>query len=182
VVDKDGNEVTTAQTNPKNGLFALSFIAGPDYTMEVNANDYWFYSEKLYAEQVVTFTNLDKNILLKQIAEGSLIPMKTLNFTPGSAEIQPVSFPELERLMKVLKQNPSVKIAVYGHADDIEVRDNPNKDIALERAKMIATYLIANGYNRVKYSGYSNTRPVAENDTEEGRSQNRRVEIVVTGK
>jgi flagellar motor protein MotB len=182
VVNQQGEEITSASTNAKTGLYSLSFIAGPDYVLEVNANDYWFYNEKLYAEQVVTFTNLDKNVLLKQITEGSLIPMKTLNFAPGSTEIQAGSFPELERLLKVLKQNPSVKIAVYGHADDIEVRDNPTKDIALERAKIIATYLIANGYNRVKYSGFANTRPIAENETEEGRAQNRRVEIVVTGK
>jgi OOP family OmpA-OmpF porin len=54
--------------------------------------------------------------------------------------------------------------------------------LALERAKLISKYLIANGYNRVKYSGHANTKPIANNDTEDGRKKNRRVEIVVTGK
>ena len=80
-----------------------------------------------------------------------------------------------------MRRNPSVTIAVYGHADDQEVIE-ATEDIALERAKMVATYLIANGYNRVKYSGFQNTRPITTNETEEGRRLNRRVEIVVTGK
>jgi outer membrane protein OmpA-like peptidoglycan-associated protein len=83
--------------------------------------------------------------------------------------------------MKVLKKNPSIKIAVHGHADDLEILDS-DTDLALERAKLVAKYLIANGYNRVKYSGHANTKPVSDNDTEDGRRQNRRVEIVVTGK
>jgi outer membrane protein OmpA-like peptidoglycan-associated protein len=83
--------------------------------------------------------------------------------------------------MKVLKKNPSVQIDVHGHADDMEIQD-AQTDLALERAKMVAKYLIANGYNRVKYSGHANTKPIADNETVEGRKVNRRVEIVVTGK
>jgi outer membrane protein OmpA-like peptidoglycan-associated protein len=145
------------------------------------ADDYWFYAEKLYSNQIVTFKNLKKDILIKAITVGSIIPMNTLNFASGSAEIPATSFPELERLLKVLRKNPAVKIDVHGHADDLEIRET-QEDLALERAKIIAKYLIANGYNRVKYSGHANTKPIADNDTETGRAQNRRVEIVVTGK
>ncbi|MGD9995119.1 MAG: OmpA family protein [Salinivirgaceae bacterium] len=181
IIDGQGNEITSANSNAKTGVFTTSFIAGDDYNVEVMADDYWFYAEKLYSNQIVTFKNLKKDILIKAITVGSIIPMNTLNFNSGSAEIPATSFPELERLLKVLRKNPSVKIDVHGHADDLEIRET-QEDLALERAKIIAKYLIANGYNRVKYTGHANTKPIAENDTETGRAQNRRVEIVVTGK
>jgi outer membrane protein OmpA-like peptidoglycan-associated protein len=182
ILDEKGNEVNSTQSNPQTGLFLTSFIAGDNYTIEVTANDYWYMAEKLYSQQIVTFKNLQKDFLMKGIIVGALIPMRTLNFASGSYDIAPASFPELERLLKVLKANPSVKIAVHGHADDLEVRDNPSLDIANERAKMVARYLIANGYNRVTYLGHANSKPLADNATEDGRRENRRVEIVVTGK
>ncbi len=181
VVDDKGEVITEAKSNLKTGIFMCSFIAGDNFSVEVLADDYWYYAEKLYDNQLVTFKNLRKNVLLKGITVGQLIPMRTLLFESGSTEIAPTAFPELERLLKMLKKNPTVKIAVHGHADDLEILDS-EVDLALERAKLVAKYLIANGYNRVKYVGHSNTKPVAENETEDGRRQNRRVEIVVTGK
>ncbi|MDA3894188.1 MAG: OmpA family protein, partial [Salinivirgaceae bacterium] len=180
VIDEDGNEITQGNSSNKTGLFSLSFVAGDNYIVEVNADGYWFHAEKLYSQQLVTFKNLKKEILLRNVTVGQLIPMKTLYFESGSYEIPATSFPELERLMTVLKRNPSIKIAVHGHADDQEIQGGT--DLALERAKLISKYLIANGYNRVKYSGHANTKPIANNDTEDGRKKNRRVEIVVTGK
>jgi len=181
IVDNQGNVITSAKSNLKTGLFTLSFVAGDNYHVEINAEGYWYYSEKLYSEQIVTFKNIRKSILLKGITVGQLIPMKTLNFASGSTEIPPTAFPELERLLKVLRKNPTVKITVHGHADDQEILET-NTDLAMERAKIVAKYLIANGYNRVRYVGHSNTKPIADNDTEEGRQKNRRVEIEVTGK
>jgi outer membrane protein OmpA-like peptidoglycan-associated protein len=181
VIDNQGNEITSGTSSMQSGLFTTSFMAGDDYTVEVTSDDYWFYAEKLYSQQIVTFSNLKKEILLKAITVGALIPMNTLNFESGKIEIPPTSFPELERLLKVLKKNPTVKISVHGHADDMEIQGTQD-DIALKRAEQVAKYLIANGYNRVKYVGHSNTNPIADNESEDGRKQNRRVEIVVTGK
>lgn len=181
VVNESGQEITSAQSNSKTGVFATSFIAGDNYAVEATSDDYWYHAEKLYSQQIVTFSNLKKEILLKAITVGSFIPMNTLNFEEGSYEIPPTAFPELERLLLVLKKNPTVKISVHGHADDMEIQGT-DVDLALERAKLVAKYLIANGYNRIKYVGFSNTKPIADNETEDGRKQNRRVEIVVTGK
>lgn len=180
ILNGDGKVIAQDVANNKTGMYNMSFLAGDNYSIEVSAPGYWFYAEKLLERQEFTFSTTEKDIMLKQITEGSLIPMENLTFDQGSTEIRPVAFPELERLLRVLKQNPSVRIAVYGHADDTEV--GGAKDVAQERARMIASYLIANGYNRVKYMGYSNTRPVASNETEDGRAQNRRCEIVVVEK
>lgn len=180
VLNSNGRVVASDVANSKTGMYNMSFAAGDDYSIEVSAPGYWFYAEKLYDKQEITVSTSEKDVMLKQITEGAIIPMENLTFEPGSSEIRTVAFPELERLLRVLKQNPSVRIAVYGHADDTEV--GGARDIAQDRARIIASYLIANGYNRVKYMGFSNTRPVATNDTEDGRAQNRRCEIVVVEK
>ncbi len=182
VVDKEGKLITQTNTNPKTGKYTLSFIAENDLSLEVNANGYWFFAEKLYNDQIITFKNIEKDILLKSITVGSIIPMKTLVFKQDDAQIPITTFPELERLMKVLHKNPNIKIMVHGHADDLEMLENKNENLSLNRAKNVAKYIIANGYNRVSYIGHKNTKPIATNETEEGRKQNRRVEIVVTGK
>lgn len=182
VINKEGKEITSGTTNIKNGMYALSFVAGDDYAIEVSADDYWFFSESLYNKQLITFKNLEKDVLLKSITVGSIIPMKALLFDAGSTKIPVIAFPELERLMKVLKKNPSIKIAVHGHSDDLEMLESKNKDLSLQRAKNVATYLIANGYNRVTYMGHDNKKPLSNNDTEDGRQMNRRVEIVVIGR
>ncbi|MCK4664548.1 MAG: OmpA family protein [Bacteroidales bacterium] len=181
VVDKDEKEITSVYSNTKEGQYSLSFMAGDDYNIFVTAVDYWFYAEKLYSKQIVTFQNINKDILLKAITIGAIIPLNHLNFGVGDTELSPEAVSELERLLKVLKKNHGVRIAVHGHADDQEILETKD-DLAMERANIVAKYLIANGYNRVKYSGHANTKPIATNDTEDGRKLNRRAEIVVIDK
>jgi outer membrane protein OmpA-like peptidoglycan-associated protein len=181
ILDGSGEEVTVSNTRVIDGKFSLSYMAGEDYRLVINAEDYWFYDEKLRGEQVVTFQNINKEILLKSITVGAIIPMQNLYFDPGNADLRAEAVTELQRLLGVLKNNPGVRIAVYGHTDDVEILET-DEDLALERAKMVANFLIANGYIKVKYSGFANTRPIATNDTEDGRQLNRRVEIVVTEK
>ena len=77
--------------------------------------------------------------------------------------------------------NPTVRITIHGHADDLEVLET-DEDIADERAKMVARYLVANGYSSAEYKGHANTNPISTNDTEEERRKNRRVEIIVKSK
>lgn len=181
VLDSDGKEITTGVSNKKTGLYNLEFLAGENYTIEISAPGYWFYSEKLYSMQETTFSEDVRDVMLKQIVEGANIPMETLTFEKYSTSMRSASNPEMERLLKVLRQNPTVRVMVYGHADDDEVREG-GTDYAEERAKMVARYLILNGYRSVKYKGFSNTRPIADSETEDGKSQNRRCEIVVVGK
>lgn len=181
IIDSDNQIVSETNTRVIDGKFSLSYMAGDDYRLVIFADDYWFYDEKLRGEQVVTFQTINKEILLKSITVGAIIPMQHLYFDPGSADLRAEAVTELQRLLDVLKKNTNVRIAAYGHTDDLEILES-TEDLALERAKMVANFLIANGYIKVKYSGFANTRPTATNDTEDGRQLNRRVEIVVTEK
>jgi len=116
------------------------------------------------------------------ITVGSLIPFNNLIFNYLDSDLSSQATAELDRLIDVLQKNPTVRVTIHGNADDLEVLEQQDVDISQERAKMVAKYLVANGYSRIEYVGHQNTKPVADNDTDEGRQKNRRVEIIVKSK
>ncbi len=112
-----------------------------------------------------------------------LILQEKLLFEPGSADIKPQMRPVLDKLYEVIKELPN-PVEVEGHTDNIPIsteRFPSNWELSTARASTIVRYFIAKGINpeRLKASGYADTRPIASNTTPEGRAQNRRVEIVI---
>jgi outer membrane protein OmpA-like peptidoglycan-associated protein len=94
--------------------------------------------------------------------------------------LQPEAFPELDQLSAYLLSHPEVQAEMAGHTDDVgEAVDNQR--LSERRAGAVRRYLIEQGVDakRITYQGYGESRPVAENDTAEGRQQNRRVECVL---
>ena len=100
-------------------------------------------------------------------------------FGSGSATIQEESFPRLDRVVEYMTHMPSSRIRVAGHTDNV---GNPrrNQQLSEQRAQAIRQYLVDHGIDggRIEAVGYGDTQPVASNDTEEGRQQNRRIEAV----
>lgn len=98
-------------------------------------------------------------------------------FETGSATIDPESNPRLDRVVEYMTHRPSVRIRIGGHTDNV---GNPqrNQQLSEARANAVRDYLIAHGIDggRIEAVGYGDTQPVASNDTEEGRAQNRRIE------
>ena len=171
--------VSSVYTNPQTGDYALSFAADDNYVLEVVADDYWYHSENLALNQVTTFMNVNKDIMLRQITIGSKLELNA-RFDVKSTTLLPETIAELNRLMRVLRENRNIKIEVQGFADNLEQIDNPK--ISEERAKVIAKYIIEHGFGNAEAKGMGNSSPVNPGDTEESRMLNRRVEIIVTGK
>lgn len=98
-------------------------------------------------------------------------------FESGSATIDPESNARLDRVVEYMTHMTSVRIRISGHTDNV---GNPQRNQALSqsRAEAVRAYLVAHGIDgsRVEAIGYGDTRPVASNDTEAGRQQNRRIE------
>lgn len=103
---------------------------------------------------------------------------RALQFETGSAVILRVSYPYLNEIVDYMKNNPGKRLAITGHTDNSGT-DNINERLALERARSVAAYLTARGINpsRIDIAGKGAEKPIASNDTEEGRAQNRRVEL-----
>lgn len=176
---KNNTVLSSMYSSSVTGDYNMSFMADDNYLLEILADGYWYYSENLNLNQVTTFLNVTKDVMLKPIAIGSKIELN-IKFEPNKKDLAAESVAELNRLLKLLKENENIKIEVQGHSDDLEALSN--QGISEERAKMVARYLIENGFSNIQLRGFGNTVPIASNDTEQGRSANRRVEIEVVSK
>lgn len=116
---------------------------------------------------------------VEDLEVGKKLVLKNMNFEGGTAMMLPQSGPTLKALLKLMKENPSLEIEIDGHV--CCANDMP---LSIERAQAVVFYLIKNGVNekRLKYKGFSNSFQIATEETEGGRIQNRRVEIMVLKK
>jgi outer membrane protein OmpA-like peptidoglycan-associated protein len=101
-----------------------------------------------------------------------------ITFAFGSAEILPESEETLRRGLALLRDNPDARIEIGGHTDNIG-REQTNRQLSLARANSVRNWLVEHGIDpaRLTTRGYASSQPVATNDTEEGRAQNRRIEF-----
>ena len=104
-----------------------------------------------------------------------------ISFDFNSAAIRPEFRPALNQVAQTLASFPSTFVDVTGHTDSIG-SDSVNQRLSEQRATSVADYLSFQGVNRARIAtrGFGKTMPIASNDTEEGRAQNRRVEIKLT--
>ncbi|WP_188056245.1 MULTISPECIES: OmpA family protein [unclassified Sphingosinithalassobacter] len=103
-----------------------------------------------------------------------------ITFGYDSATVQPQFRPTLDQVADVLSQYEQTYVDVYGHTDSTG-SDAYNQTLSERRARSVADYLTSNGVNsaRIATRGFGETQPIASNDTEEGRAENRRVEIKI---
>lgn len=114
------------------------------------------------------------------LSQGSIVRMDNLLFATGESTLQPGSDYALEILTLILKENPSMRIAIHGHTDNVG-SDEDNLKLSRERAEAVFGYLLKVEVDpaRLSFDGFGSMRPVSDNDTPEGRALNRRVEFEV---
>lgn len=176
-----GNTVVANSTDKKRGEFLASLPAGRNYMLNVNKEGYLFYSDFFECRNAVDQQHAyELQIALHKPAPGEKVVLKNIFFDVNKFELKAESFPELKRLMAFLKSNPAVKIELSGHTDSTGDK-KANQLLSENRAKAVYSYLIANGTDaqRLTYKGYGDSKPVAPNDTDEGRAQNRRTEFSI---
>ena len=117
---------------------------------------------------------------LTRVASGNSITLNNLYFDYDSDKILPNSYAEIQRLMLFLKQNKNIKIKIVGHTDN-QGSNAYNLDLSRRRAEALMNALIQKGFSadRLIAEGKGSTQPITTNDTEEGRAQNRRVEVII---
>jgi OOP family OmpA-OmpF porin len=119
---------------------------------------------------------------LQQTQRGLVISLSGILFDVGRSALKAASQASIERIAAVLTQYPQHQIVVEGHTDATG-SDELNLQLSRDRASSVRSALVAGGVDASKISaeGYGESRPVASNDSAEGRQQNRRVEIVIVG-
>jgi chemotaxis protein MotB len=125
----------------------------------------------------ITVTTLDANRLLIRL-EGSV------HFETGSTEISPAMRSVLDGLVPLLVRDEALRVSIHGHTDNAPIhrqRFRDNWELSVLRSTETLRYLMDRGVdpNRLSASGHGESRPVASNETETGRAQNRRIEVVL---
>lgn len=108
----------------------------------------------------------------------SLLVSEEITFEGGQSILKESAKPLLKELIPVI-QASKFDVSIEGHSDTLKNERIDNMDLSLDRALTVARFLIANGLNegKVSVSGYGPHRPIEDNNTQEGRSRNRRVEV-----
>ncbi|HFK5565950.1 TPA: OmpA family protein [Elizabethkingia anophelis] len=120
---------------------------------------------------------------VERVGEGIKVILNenTINFNFDSATLTSTAKANLDKLIPVFKNNPDTNINVYGHTD-AKGTDSYNIGLSERRANSVISYFVANGLSRGRFvaKGMGKAEPIATNDTEAGRAQNRRVEFAIT--
>jgi outer membrane protein OmpA-like peptidoglycan-associated protein len=124
----------------------------------------------------------EKNIPLQPIEVNASIVLNNIFFDVNKFDLKPESQVELDKLLQLLTENPTLKIEISGHTDNAG-KPADNLALSVNRAKAVVNYLTIKGIpaNRLIAKGYGETKPMADNKTEDGRALNRRTEMKVTG-
>ncbi|NLA24512.1 MAG: OmpA family protein, partial [Bacteroidales bacterium] len=120
------------------------------------------------------------NFDINKVGIGDAFKMSRIYFEFNSAELLSPSYDQLNSLLNLLSENPRIRIEVRGHTDNIGTKAY-NRKLSIARAASVYNYLIDAGIekSRMKYRGFGNEVPIADNDSEEGRQLNRRVEVII---
>lgn len=182
IVDIEKNEVIAKMmSNAATGKYLISLPSGKNYSITVKAEDYLFHSENVNVPAATSYQEIIKDIKLKPINVGATIVLSNIFFDFNKSTLRDISKTELDNLISLLTDKyPKMVIEIGGHTDNVGSMDY-NTKLSTNRAKAVVDYLINHGIasERLSYKGYAFTVPIATNDTEEGRQQNRRVEFKI---
>ncbi len=178
-----GKELGTAISDPGTGEYQITLPAGKKYGFFASKKNFFSVSDNLDLTTLKEYTEIEKDLYLSPIDKGETIRLNNIFFEVNKAEIKEESYPELDRLVKIMKENPQMKIEIAGHTDDTG-SDEYNLRLSQKRADAVAEYLKEKSIasDRVLAKGYGETRPVKPNTSEENRAYNRRVEFKILEK
>jgi flagellar motor protein MotB len=193
-------------SNSETGAFELPLPAGKNYGITATAPHYAFFSnnysvpdsaqyKEIHYEIALTRIDIDTPVFAskdpqdvtgghdtlgsgKENIDNTIIALNNIFFDFNKATLRPESITELRHMVKFMQEYPKLKVEISGHTDSIGT-DEANRKLSQERAESVRDYLSSHGIHvsRVTAKGYGATKPVAPNDTEEGRQRNRRTEF-----
>jgi outer membrane protein OmpA-like peptidoglycan-associated protein len=184
VVDVIANkEIATIATNPENGYYEIAVPTGKNYEMIVKSPDYQTAYDNGNIPVSQKNQELIKDFALNNLAVGAKIVLKNIFYDFDKATLRSQSIIELDHLITLLNDYPSMRIELSSHTDNRGTADY-NVVLSNNRSKSCVDYLLTKGVNklRLEYKGYGLTQPIAGNETDAGRQLNRRTEFKILSK
>ena len=179
--DLETNQIIgRAKTDPEDGKYFIALPTGKLYGIYVN--DSTVYPDTRHVDlrerkEAAALSRTFHATTIEELKKGRSITINNIFFDFGKADLLKYSYPELRRLAKLLVQM-NMKVEISGHTDNIG-SDAANLKMSAKRAEAVKSFLVKSGCNpdNIMTQGYGSEKPIADNDTEEGRARNRRVEM-----
>jgi outer membrane protein OmpA-like peptidoglycan-associated protein len=182
LIDINSKElIMQAESDKSSGEFLLCIPANNDYVLNVSKDGYLFYSDNFSLKGIHEITNpFLKDVALNPIKKGQKIILRNIFFFTDSYELEEKSLVELTKLVDFLVKNPTLKVEISGHTDNVGTLEY-NITLSENRAKSVVNFLINKNISntRLTFKGYGESKPIDTNETETGRANNRRTEIMV---
>lgn len=175
----DGVEVGIARSE-SDGEYQIILPYGERYGYLAEAEDFVAISANINLTQQEEFKEIQQDLYLVPVEVGSRVTINNIFFDFDKATLRNESYPELNRLLEFMNNYPNMRIQIQGHTDNVGP-EQYNQQLSERRAEAVARFLRVNGINtdRLIVEGLGESDPVAPNETEEGRQQNRRVEFEI---
>lgn len=182
----DGKELGIAQTNPATGEYEIRLPGGHLYGVRAEAEGKISESQNLDLRNITadqTIEHKDFNLDPIQVAavqENITINLNNVFFDFDQAVLKPESFPELDRIVALMKEKTGMQIEITGHTDSTGP-EAYNMGLSERRARSVVRYLTGKEVSaeRISTKFFGETKPVDTNETKEGRKRNRRVEFTI---
>ncbi len=180
LIDLKTNTVISNLQTDAEGNYLTTLPVGKDYAFNVNRKGYLFFSDNFLLSLRSPDSTYQKNIELLPIEKNASIVLKNIFYDINKFNLKNESQAELDKLIQLMNENPTLKIEIGGHTDTIGKAPD-NLKLSQSRAKAVIDYLISKkiAAARLTAKGFGSTKPVASNKTEEGRAMNRRTEMKV---
>jgi outer membrane protein OmpA-like peptidoglycan-associated protein len=178
----DGTEAGNGISNPGDGSFKIVLPYDKNYLIRATADHFFAQSENLNLDSLVKagYKEIHKDLYLVPIEIGQVVRLNNVFFDFDKWNLRPESFVELDRVVKLLQENPGLEIEMSAHTDS-RGSDEYNFKLSDNRARSCMEYILSKGIapGRISSKGYGEAVPVATNDTDDGRQLNRRVEFKI---
>ncbi|SEP26332.1 WD40-like Beta Propeller Repeat [Niastella yeongjuensis] len=180
LTDLGTREVISRVQTDATGNYLITLPVGKDYAFNVKRRGYLFFSENFPLSQKAPDSTYKIDIPLQPIEANASVVLKNIFFESGKFDLKDESTIELDNIFQLMKENPTLKIQISGHTDNVG-KAADNLALSNNRAQAVVKFLVSKGIEqaRLTFKGFGATQPVADNATEEGRAQNRRTELQV---
>lgn len=183
LIDQDTDATIATAITDSTGNYSVYLPEPKQYGIDINASGYLMYLDVIDLGKATYDEVVVKNFELDKVEVGAKVILKNIYFETNKSTLLTESFTTLNSVVKLLQNNPSLRLEISGHTDNVGSM-RYNKKLSMERAKSCVDYLVGQGISqdRLEYKGYGFEFMIAPNNTEEDRAKNRRVEFKILSK
>jgi outer membrane protein OmpA-like peptidoglycan-associated protein/tetratricopeptide (TPR) repeat protein len=181
--DTNANVVSTGVVSATQGKYAVAAEIHPDHPQPLIVNvkkEGYSFDTQIIKPEEITEEIVEKDAEVKAVETGKVCDLRDIYYETNDFSLTSESKMLLALFIEFLKENPTVKVEIQGHTDNIG-RDEDNLLLSENRAKSVYDYVVSQGIpaNRLRYKGYGESNPIADNNTAEGRAKNRRTVFLI---